>query len=397
MSYDFFKQSRLHIFLLFTVMLLGLTGFGAEKKAKYVFMFIGDGMGPLQVQAAQEAADWSLCMLAMPVQGFQHTGREDGRVTDSAASGTALACGVKTSNGFLGMTSEKKGIESIADKAKNKGMRVGILSNVSLDHATPASYYAHVPSRQQYDDITDQMAASKIDFFGGGGLSSDRGNGRYKGKAFDVIANAGFTIVTKPEDIQALEPGTRRVYATSPTLRGAALPYEIDSHPEELPLHTYTATAIRLLDNPDGFFIMVEGGKIDWACHANDLGAAIRDIHAFDKAIAEAVKFQQAHPDETLIVITADHETGGLKRLEAENADPKVLMRQITTCESFKHHLKKLPLTPQSSKDMLKLVEDMYGLTELSDIERQALMEAWQAMLSDPLAGPPGFRKIESA
>ena len=298
----------------------------AGKSPKYVFLFIGDGLAMPQRSAAEyflaakngkpEPGIVKLTMNQMPVQGMTTTYSLNSIITDSAAAGTALATGVKTYNGGIGVDGTKKPVVSMAEKARDAGRKVGIVSSVSLDHATPASFYAHQDSRNNYYEISLDAAKSGFDYFGGGGFKDPAGKKSKaegeKQNALDVLKTAGYTVADSRDAILAAKPGAKLV-ALNPELDAdKALPYALDGDAKGLTLAEYTTKGIELLDNPKGFFFMVEGGKIDWACHANDAGAAINDTLTFDAAVAEAVKFAQAHPQETLIVVTGDHETGGL-------------------------------------------------------------------------------------
>ncbi|MEA4858427.1 alkaline phosphatase [Solidesulfovibrio sp.] len=293
---------------------------------KYVFFFIGDGMAMPQRGAAEyytaakegkkEPGIVKLTMNKMPAQGLTSTYSLNSIITDSGAAGTALATGVKTYNGAIGVDGAKKPVRSMAEMARDKGMKVGIVSSVSLDHATPSSFYAHQASRNNYYEIALDLAKSGFDYFGGGGFKDPEGKkSKQEGEkpnALEVIKAAGYTVTSDPQAVKDAKPGTRLV-AVNPVLDSdKALPYALDGDKADLSLADYTAKGIELLDNPKGFFFMVEGGKIDWACHANDAAASINDTLALDAAVAQAVTFAEAHPNETLIVVTGDHETGGL-------------------------------------------------------------------------------------
>jgi alkaline phosphatase len=287
------------------------------KAAKYVFLFIGDGMGIPQRTAAEKFTGKRLLMDTFPAQGITTTHAADRFITGSAASATALGCGQKTNIGMIGMSPDQKHVRSIAEIARDQGMRVGIISSVSIDHATPAAFYAHVKKRSQYYDIAVALAESGFNFFGGGGIkdpTNKRKNSEaFKGNALDIAKANGYKLVSNRSDFMNLAPGDEKVLAWNDNLPdGKALPYDIDTAEADIKIQEFTAKAIELLDNPRGFFLMVEGGKIDWACHANDATSAIQDTLAFDEAIQEAVTFAEAHPNDTLIVVTGDHECGGL-------------------------------------------------------------------------------------
>lgn len=292
----------------------------AEPEPRYMLLFIGDGMGPAQREAAEAFAGRELVMNHLPVRGSTTTFASNQTITDSAAAATAMACGQKTANGVLGQTPEGTNLQTIAEQAAERGMRVGIVSSVSLDHATPAGFYAHVPSRDRYYEIGLQLAASGFDYFAGGGLVDPLGiKAVAKGyvptatvAVVTAITNAGYTVVSKREDFEALVPGSGKVLAVHPRLDGAAMPYAADRQEGEPTLAEFTRKGIELLDNERGFFLMVEGGKIDWASHANDSARLLPEVVAFDAAVQAGVAFAEAHPYETLLIVTADHETGGL-------------------------------------------------------------------------------------
>ncbi|MGE4558400.1 MAG: alkaline phosphatase [Desulfovibrionaceae bacterium] len=290
----------------------------SPQKAKYIFFFIGDGMGIPQRTAAEQFKGVKLAMDTLPAQGITTTYAANRFITGSAAAATALSSGQKTNINYIGMNPKLKPVKTIAEMAKEKGMKVGVVSSVSIDHATPAAFYAHVPHRSQYYDIDVALAESGFDYFGGGGLkdpTNKKGKSKnFKGDARELIKKNGYKVVTDKAEFLALSPeDSGKVFAHNKALPdGDALPYAIDKTDEDISLAEFTAKGIELLDNPSGFFMMVEGGKIDWACHANDAKSAIDDTVAFDQAIQQALAFYRKHPTETLIVVTGDHECGGL-------------------------------------------------------------------------------------
>jgi len=299
----------------------GKTALYEGTPAKYVFLFIGDGLGFPQKTAAEQFQGKTLRMDEFPAQGVTTTYAADRFITGSAASATALSSGQKTNIGVIAMTPELKPVKTIAELAKEQGKKVGIVSSVSIDHATPAAFYAHVPKRSMYHEIDHALVESGFDFFGGGGLKDPEGKRVLKknpdAKTLgDAVAKAkenGYTVVTDKEAFMALKPGDGKVLAWNAWLQDSgALPYAIDMTEKDITLPEFTAKAIEMLDNDKGFFLMVEGGKIDWACHANDGTSAVTNTLAFDEAVGKAMEFAAKHPDETLIVVTGDHECGGL-------------------------------------------------------------------------------------
>ena len=287
------------------------------KEAKYVFLLIGDGMGIPQRTAAEQYVGNKLLMDTLPVQGITTTHAADRFITGSAASATAMASGLKTNIGVVGMDPKMRAVKTLAEMAQDKGMKVGIVSSVSIDHATPAAFYAHVPKRGQYYDIDVALAKSDFDYFGGGGLKDPahkrNNSSNYQGNALEMAKKNGYTVVTDKDEFMALDAKAGKVLAYNEWLQDSgALPYDMDNRSQDITLAEFTQKGIELLDNDKGFFMMVEGGKIDWACHANDGKASIQDTLAFDRVVKAAYDFYEEHPDETLIVVTGDHECGGL-------------------------------------------------------------------------------------
>ncbi|MDD4817760.1 MAG: alkaline phosphatase [Victivallaceae bacterium] len=301
--------------ILFVLLVLPLLTFASDQ-VKYIFLFIGDGMGMAQRMAAdrykQLTIGEGLLMNTFPVQGITTTWCADHFITDSAASGTAIACGTKTNTGVLGLDADGNRLESVAEMAKIKGRKVGIISSVSLNNATPAAFYAHNPSRSNLYDISLDLLNSNFDFFGGGSFSDLDGKNskNARGNFLDLARADGYTVTTTREQFDALDK--LPAIAISPKLDGDAMPFNLDMEPGDLTLADITAKAIDLLDNDNGFFIMIEGGKIDWCGHANDIGGNIGETIGMDNAIQVAYDFALRNPDDTLIVVTADHETGGL-------------------------------------------------------------------------------------
>ena len=309
---------RLPPFSFFCLLLLAALPLSAEEiqPVKYVFLFIGDGMSLPQRQMAEEFAQKTenrgLTINAMPYQAITAThAAGDQFITDSAAAGTAIACGEKTKNGTLGQDTNGKRLQSVAELALQNGRRVGIITSVTINHATPAAFYAHVDSRGSGYDIGLDMLASGFHYFGGGGVSmhDDKTAKQYRGSIYDLAQEAGYTVCRSAEKIKALQPGSGKVMAFG---SDTELPYAIDGNKTGLRLADFTRQAIKLLDNPKGFFLMVEGGKIDYACHSNDAASAVRETLEFDDAVSEAFLFAEKKPSDVLIMVTGDHETGAL-------------------------------------------------------------------------------------
>lgn len=298
-------------------------------KPKYVFLFIGDGMSTPQVNSAQmylgnklkpgSPAIEKLEFTKFPGVGSADTYDASSFIPDSASTGTSIASGYKTLDGVINMDTTKKiNYEPITRKLKRDGYKIGIISTVTLNHATPAVFYANEASRNNYYSIAKQMATSGFDFFGGGYFGDPDGKkaGIEKGEhIFDLAKKNGYKVVTTKKEILNLNNRTGKVLAVDPTALNAKdgdMAYEIDRRPDELSLADFVRKGIEVLDNPNGYFMMVESGKIDWACHANDAGTSIMETIAFNEAIKEALKVYDKYPNDTLIIVTGDHETGGM-------------------------------------------------------------------------------------
>ncbi len=297
----------------------------AQGTPKYVFYFIGDGMGVNQVNGTEmylaelqgRIGVEELCFTQFPVATTARTFSATNTITDSSAGGTAIACGVKSYNGAIGVDVNKQPVTSVAEQAKRSGFKVGITTSVSVDHATPAAFYAHQLDRNMYYEIARDLPRADFDFYAGSGFLRPNRSHDHKDTLdiFPIIEEAGYTIARGYQDFKAKEKEAQKMVLIQE--KGAdinALPYAIDQKEGDLTLAEITESAISFLtkDNKKGFFLMVEGGKIDWACHANDGATAFHEVVDMDNAVKVAYEFYKKHPKETLIVITADHETGGL-------------------------------------------------------------------------------------
>ncbi len=306
-------------FIIIAILLAVTTFVNAQK---YVFLFIGDGMGQSDVDlyeaylAEKDGKEGFVQsnISKIPLLSMCTTHCKNRRITDSGAAGSAIACGQKFNVGEISYSEDGNQPKSIAKVAKEKGMKVGIISTAPMNHATPAAFYANQASRKSYYQIGLQLSESNFDFFGGGGLLKPTGNKKDEKDLMTIYQEEGYLTFTSLKAIAALKSHNTKVIFTNETLdREASIPYKIDR--EDLPnnsLAEIVETAIVHLDNPKGFFMMVEGGKIDYAAHDNDAGSIIGEMEDFDNAIAEAYKFYLQHKNETLIIITADHETGGV-------------------------------------------------------------------------------------
>lgn len=334
------------------LLLVVATGFAQPK---YIFYFIGDGMGPSHVLATELylgelqgviGRPQKLVFTQFPESAFVTTFSASNGVTDSAASGTALATGTKTSNGRIGTDVDGNDIYSVAHVAKNAGMAVGIATTVCINHATPSAFYAHNENRNNYNDIAQWMLEADYDFYAGGDAkcSSEQRNDLY-GRA----ENQGYTIVRGYNDYKAKAKKADKMMLYQKNV-AEEVPYAIDRTEDDLTLAQITKAGIDFLSKKsrkEGFFMMVEGGKIDYASHRDDAATMIHEVLDFNAAIEEAYEFYKKHKDETLIIVTADHETGGivLGYTGQYKLDLKVLESQKVSVDNLASMLESLKET----------------------------------------------------
>ena len=313
------------MYVLFFVLLT--SGMAYAQQAKYVFYFIGDGMGVNQVNgtemylAEQEGRIGvkPLLFTSFPVASMATTFSATNSVTDSSAAGTALATGAKTYNGAIGMDDNKSVLQSVAERAKKSGKKVGVTTSVSVDHATPAAFYAHQAQRNSYYNVGLDLIKANYDFYAGSDFldpTNKKGGDGSSESLYTLVDKAGYSVARGYKDYQKKAKKSDKMILLQPSSATdvSAIPYAIDRKKGDMTLAEITRAGINFLskDLSKGFFLMVEGGKIDWACHSNDAATAFNEVVDLDDAIKVAYEFYEQHPDETLIVVTADHETGGI-------------------------------------------------------------------------------------
>lgn len=310
---------KLHRIFSAALMAAAITATAWAKAPNYIFFFIGDGMGIAQVTNAQLynarvlGNSTPLLSSTFPVASMATTHSASSDVTDSAAAGTALSTGHKTVNGMLGVTPDSVAVTSVAKKLFDAGYGVGIVTSVAIDDATPGAFYAHVPSRSQYYDIGRQLAECGYQFAAGASL---RGAFDKQGNPTDLMKYFDEANVSVSYGLDSIDTTAQRLLVLSPFHKEKQneIGFTIDSIAGALTLPALTRAGLDQLKrtSPDRFFMMVEGGNIDHAGHGNDGGTILREVINFNQALQEAYDFYLAHPDETLIVVTADHETGGM-------------------------------------------------------------------------------------
>ena len=385
------------------LLLVTATGFA---KPKYIFYFIGDGMGPSHVLATELylgelqgviGRPQKLVFTQFPESAFVTTFSASNGVTDSAASGTALSTGYKTSNGRIGTDADGNDIYSVAFDAKNAGMAVGIATTVCINHATPSAFYAHNNSRNNYNEIAQWMLEADYDFYAGGDAkcTTEQRNDLY-GRA----EKQGYTIARGYDDYKSKAKKAEKMMLYQKNV-AEEVPYAIDRTKDDLTLAQITKAGIDFLskkNKKEGFFMMVEGGKIDYASHRDDAATMIHEVLDFNAAIEEAYEFYKKHKDETLIIVTADHETGGivlgytgqykldLKVLESQKVSVDNLVAMLESLkettwgkvnEMVKENVGVEPRGNHSADDAVEMTHDLanrIAYDAIYDLNRKALI-----------------------
>lgn len=389
------------------------------KLPRYIFLFIGDGMSYPQIQVTNYymtalgfngktpnilTSQNNLAFMDFPVAGSIQTYDSTSFAPDSSSTATAMATGHKTYSSYLGVAENGfEELETIAEKLKSQmNYKIGIVTSVPLNHATPGAFYAHQSSRSKYFAIGNELIKSGFDYFAGGDLLQAvplTGPNLY-----DTATKAGYKLVRTQAEAEALTQADGKVIVIGEHLGGSdiadgALNYEIDRAENEWALADYVSKGIEMINNDTGFFMMVEGGKIDWAGHCNDPATAVHEVMAFNNAVLEAVKFYNEHPEETLIVVTGDHETGGMSLGYAGTkydtfldnlANQKMSYAKFNNEFVTKYAQEKTPFDVVM-QDITKYfglvaptstVAPKEGSMEMSTYEYQQLQDAYQATLT---------------
>lgn len=390
-------MNKKFIFSLFLALFVLLGGSYAQKSPKYIFFLIGDGMGLNQVHASEvylaslegKNATNPTFFSSFPHVAFATSNSLSHGVTDSGAGGTALAVGHKTKNGVIGMDSDGKiPYKSIAYLAKEKGMKVGITTSVSIDHATPAAFYANQADRDMYYEIALDILKSKFDFFGGAGFLKPTMNAKKEEVAsiFPQLEKGGYKLAYGLEDLKKIGSKSEKVIlmnnkGTDPS----SLKFAIDQKEGDLKLADITSAAIENLSNSkNGFFLMVEGGKIDWACHANDGATAVKEVLDFNAAVGKAYDFYLKHKDETLIIVTADHETGGLgvgngsSTLKVQNLEHQKVSQGALSALINDYRSKNSSATWEQVKEFLGTHTGLWKSINVSESDEKALFATYE-------------------
>lgn len=367
------------------------------KTPKYVFLFIGDGMSYPQVQLTnyyisavnQDTTDTipvgdtqrdilrsenQLTMMDFAIAGSAQTYDSTSFAPDSASTATSIATGKKTWSGSINVSEDfSQDYETITEKLKNqKDYKIGIISSVNLNHATPAAFYAHQVSRNSYYEIGLELIDSGFDYFAGGALKKPTGSDGTKTDLYTLAKESGYKVIRTQAEAEKLTAADGKVIVIDEHLADSdAMSYDIDRADDEWALADYVEKGIEVLDNDNGFFMMVEGGKIDWACHANDAGSTIADTLALDHAVQEAVDFYKEHPDETLIIVTGDHETGGLTigyaGTDYDTFLTNIENQKISYAKYDSEYVSSYKANNTKFKTVLKDIEELFGLKAPTD------------------------------
>ncbi len=397
-----------------------------EKAPKYVFLFIGDGMSYPQFQAASDylgaiadkdyekalpSVSYSnrggavldgpkkLNFMDFEVAGSAVTYDSCSFAPDSASTATSISTGNKTYSGMINVDiTGATPFETIAEKLHSqKNYKIGVISSVNLNHATPAAFYAHQASRNNYYEIGVELVNSGFEYFAGGGLKKVTGPNKDKENLYDLAAKAGYKVTYTQADAEKISAKDEKVILIDEHLADSdAMDYEMDRKNGEWALADYVRKGIEVLDNENGFFMMCEGGKIDWACHANDAGATVTDTLALADAVQVAIDFAKDHADETLIIVTGDHETGGLTigfaGTDYDTYLDTLSNQKISYAQFDEKYVAEYKKNNTSFEDAMKDVEALFGLKlngnasdrlVLTDYEVQRLKTAYELALSD--------------
>ncbi len=384
----------------------------ATKAPKYVFLFIGDGMSYPQIQSTSDYLGalndedyWQaepslddnqgatldgpeyLNFMNFEVAGSAVTYDSNSFAPDSASTATSISTGHKTYSGSINV--DETGsveYETIAEKLHSqKDYKIGVISSVNLNHATPAAFYAHQASRNDYYDIGLELVESGFEYFAGGALLKPTGAEGDQEDLYALAEQAGYQVVKTQAEAEQVTEGPVMI-VDEHLADGDAMAYELDRTDDMWSLADYVEKGIEVLDNDNGFFMMCEGGKIDWACHANDAASAIHDTQALADAVQVAIDFAAEHPDETLIVVTGDHETGGLT-IGFAGTDYDTYLdllenQKISYAKFDSDYVASYKENKTSFEDVLKDVEELFGLkTEGEEGDKLVLTEYEQEQL----------------
>lgn len=290
----------------------------AAAVPKNIILLIGDGMGLAQVSAGMYANNIHTELERFPITGLSKTYSASHLVTDSGAGATAFACGTKTYNTAIGVDKKKLPCLTILEQAEQKGLATGLVATSSITHATPASFIAHVSDRADMESIATYFVKTDLDFFVGGGMKYFNQRKTDKRDLVKELQAKGYRISSFEEKkLSELQPDPAFPFGWFSAL---GEPDSVQAGRDYLPLAARMSVEFLKKRSEKGFFVMIEGSQIDWACHARDSSRTVGEMLDFNAAIGEALRFAEKD-GETLVVVTADHETGGLALLQGDEYD----------------------------------------------------------------------------
>ena len=329
-----------------------------DTEVKNIILMIGDGMGENIIENAEIVKGDKLAMRGMPAKCYVTTDSLDG-TTDSAAASTAMSCGVKTHNKYIGVDENRQAVETMVEFAKAKGLKTGLVATQIIPHATPAGMAAHVENRNIYNVILKQMINAQVDvLYGGGSEYSDTA------KMQKRIENAGYTYIKTADELYNNDLETPVIGAFNwGGMYAGGLPSLTDM----------TASALELLDGEEGFFLMVEESYIDITEADLDMEGTIKEMQVFDKSIDYTLSWAEEHPG-TLVIVTADHETGGV--IVPEDKKPENVNNDCFT-SGGEHTSTNVALFAAGAKASELFNKDVIDNTDIAKLMRKALNETY--------------------
>lgn len=388
------------IVLLFSVLVSHATQRSVKsnvpQKAKYVFVLFGDGMSDNLVRltelylSAKYKKDTLVNFSRFPNVALTTTYSKTSQITCSAAAGTAIFCGTKTMYNGIGVNEQLEPVESIGTKLKKEGYKLGICSTNGIDHATPATIYAHTPDRKNFFSISAQLARSDVDFAAGAGFVNINNPNRKWDKNIltipDSLKKYNWHLTTSVAEAKKSKAG-KLILLNSLTEASEDMPLSIDRTPDQMNLKDFARIGIDRLYDPKGkgFFMLLEGGSIDHTMHSNDLASGVHEVINFIETIDIALDFYKKHPDETLLLVVSDHETGGLSlgKEGARNITAAPLMEQKMSYHKMEDLIQKMNPDPDSIIHFID--QQVFKLTEseiqyIKKASKQAIPEDQKAL-----------------
>lgn len=346
----------------------------SQKEIKYVFLFIGDGMNANHVelteiynnsiQKKKTKQQERISFSDFSSIGLRKNYDNNTYIPDSASTATGIASGLLTNSGMINMDTNNKSSTPITYLLKQKrNMKIGIVTTVPINHATPAGFYANVESRTQYDAIANQLTTSGFDYFGDGGFKLEN---LTVDEIYSKLQENGYHIVDTKEEIQNLNQDSGKVIAINPNQEDGFTKYGMNATQEDLQLSDFVKKGIEVLDNDNGFFMMIESGMIDLASHNNDARGVVSEVTVLNEAVEEALTFYKKHPDETLILVTGDHETGGLglgTQEKGYSLELDVLQNQTKTYPELQQYVQEEKDRKEDFLVVWKYLEENFGFS----------------------------------